>query len=70
MRFRTLDELVAQGLLEAKPSDPVRVARWLARSRADHALAADVLAPIDRDRAMAVAYEAGYRTCAGLRSRA
>ncbi|MES2208610.1 MAG: hypothetical protein V4515_00245 [Chloroflexota bacterium] len=26
----------------------------------------DVLARLDRDRAMAVAYEAGYRACAGL----
>ncbi len=66
MRFRTLEELVALGLLESKPADPGRVGRWLERSRTDHALAADVLARLDRDRAMAVAYEAGYRACAGL----
>lgn len=66
MRFRTLEELVALGLLEPKPVDATRVGRWLERSRADRALAADVLAGLDRDRAMAVAYEAGYRACAGL----
>ena len=66
MRFRTVEELVALGLLEPKPPDPTRVGRWLERSRTDHALAADVLARLDRDRAMAVAYEAGYRACAGL----
>lgn len=66
MRFRTLDELVALGLLEQKPADPERVRRWLARSRADRDLAASVLARLDRDRAMAVTYEAGYRACASL----
>ena len=66
MRFRTLEELVALGLLERKPPDPARVGRWLERSRSDLALARDVLAGLDRDRAMAVAYEAGYRACAGL----
>ncbi|MDO8485843.1 MAG: hypothetical protein Q7S35_12955 [Candidatus Limnocylindrales bacterium] len=66
MRFRTVEELVALRLLEPKPPDPARVARWLERSRTDHALAADVLTRLDRDRAMAVAYEAGYRACAGL----
>lgn len=66
MRFRTLQELVALGLLEPKPPDPARVGRWLDRSRSDLALARDVLARLDRDRAMAVAYEAGYRACAGL----
>jgi hypothetical protein len=43
-----------------------RVAGWLTRSRKDLTLAGEVLAGIDRDRAMAVAYEAGYRCCAGL----
>ncbi len=33
MRFRTLDELIALGLLEPKPPDPDRVRRWLERSR-------------------------------------
>lgn len=56
MRFRTVEELVALGLLESKPPDPARVGRWLERSRTDHALAADVLARPDRDRTMAVAY--------------
>jgi len=66
MRPRTIEDLVTLGLLEPKPPDPGRVTRWLARSSSDLALAADVLAPLDRDRAMAVAYEAGYRACAGL----
>ena len=66
MRFRALEDLRAVGLLERKPPDPGRVARWLERSRADQALAAEVLAPVHRERAMAVAYEAGYRACAGL----
>ena len=46
--------------------DVGRVAGWLARSRKDLELARDVLARIDRDRAMAVPYEAGYRCFAGL----
>jgi hypothetical protein len=49
-----------------KPPDSRRVRAWLARSRKDLDLAEVVLAPIDRDRAMTVAYEAGYRACAGL----
>jgi hypothetical protein len=66
MRFRMLEDLVALGLLEPKPPDPARVGRWLERSRSDLALSRDVLAQLDRDRAMAVAYEAGYRACAGM----
>jgi hypothetical protein len=62
----TLAELVRAGLLQRKPPDTGRVAGWLDRSRKDLALAKDVLAGVDRDRAMAVAYEAGYRCCAGL----
>lgn len=62
----TLAELVRAGLLQGKPPDTGRVAGWLDRSRKDLALAKDVLAGVDRDRAMAVAYEAGYRCCAGL----
>jgi hypothetical protein len=63
---RSLDDLVTAGLLQAKPPDRRRVSRWLARSRKDLDLAANLLADVDRDRAMAVAYEAGYRACAGV----
>jgi len=66
MRFRDLDELVALGQLERKPPDPQRVRRWLDRSRADLALARDVVGRVDRDRAMAIAYEAGFRACVGI----
>jgi hypothetical protein len=66
MPGRSLDALVAAGLLQAKPPDRRRVSRWLARSRKDLDLAANLLAAVDRDRAMAVAYEAGYRACAGI----
>jgi len=66
MRFRDLDELVALGLLERKPADPGRVRRWLERSRSDLALAGDVVRRVDRDRAMAIAYEAGFRACVGI----
>jgi hypothetical protein len=66
MRFRTLDDLVGAGLVEAKPADPARVERWIIRSRADIDLAGRVLAPIDPERAIGVAYEAGYRACAGI----
>jgi hypothetical protein len=66
MPSRSLDDLVAAGLLQAKPPDRRRVSRWLARSRKDLDLAANLLADVDRDRAMAVAYEAGYRACAGI----
>ena len=61
-----LDELVRLGLLQPKPPDPRRVIAWLARSRKDLELATDLLAGVDRERAMAVAYEAGYRACAGI----
>jgi hypothetical protein len=63
---RNLQGLVALGLLQLKPADPRRVAAWLARSRKDLDLASTILADVDRDRAMAVAYEAGYRACAGI----
>lgn len=66
MQFRDLDTLVALGLLERKPTDPGRVRRWLERSRSDMALAGDVVGRVDRDRAMAIAYEAGFRACAGV----
>ena len=66
MRFRSLDELVRAGFVEPKPPDPARVERWIVRSRADIDLAGRVLAPIDSERAIGVAYEAGYRACAGI----
>lgn len=66
MRFRSLDELVRAGFVEPKPPDPARVERWIVRSRADIDLAGRVLAPIDSERAIGVAYEAGYRPCAGI----
>ena len=66
MRFRDLDELVALGQLESKPPDPQRVGRWLDRSRSDLALAGDVVGRVDRDRAMAIAYESGFRACVGV----
>jgi len=66
MGDQSLVELVAVGLLQPKPPDVQRVRGWLTRSRKDLDLAENVLAEIDRDRAMAVAYEAGYRACAGL----
>jgi hypothetical protein len=66
MRFRDLDELLALGQLEQKPPDPPRVRRWLDRSRSDLALAGDVVGRVDRDRAMAIAYEAGFRACVGI----
>jgi hypothetical protein len=61
MPASTLAELVRAGLLQRKPPDTGRVAGWLDRSRKDLALAKDVLAGVDLDRAMAVAYEAGSR---------
>lgn len=66
MADRALDDLVARGLLQRKPADRRRVTRWLARSRKDLDLAANLLEGVDRDRAMGVAYEAGYRACAGI----
>ncbi len=66
MRFRDLESLVVLGLLERKPPDPGRVRRWLERSRSDLALAGDVVGRVDRDRAMAIAYEAGFRACVGI----
>ncbi len=66
MADSSLDQLVAAGLLQAKAPDPDRARRWLARSEKDLELATRVLGEIDRDRAMAIAYEAGYRACAGL----
>lgn len=66
MSPQSIDQLMAARLLERKPADIARVGRWLARSRRDLELATTVIGPVDQDRAMAVAYEAGYRACAGL----
>jgi hypothetical protein len=66
MQFRDLDALATLGLLDRKPADPDRVRRWLERSRADLALARDVVGRVQRDRAMAIAYEAGFRACVGI----
>lgn len=66
MSERRLEHLVALGLLQTKRADRRRVLRWLDRSRKDLDLAENLLATVDRDRAMAVAYEAGYRVCAGI----
>lgn len=60
-----LEDLVRAGLLQTKPRDPRRVRRWLERSLKDLDVVA-LLADVDRQRAMAVAYEAGYRACAGI----
>lgn len=51
-----------------RPSRRIRAALRVGSNapETDLALASDVLARLDRDRAMAVAYEAGYRACAGL----
>lgn len=59
------EDLVRQGLLQPKRRDPARVRRWLDRSRKDLEVVA-MLAGVDRQRAMGVAYEAGYRACAGI----
>jgi hypothetical protein len=66
MADRTLADLVVAGLLQPKPPDQRRVHGSLARSRGDLDLAQRILAEIDRERAMAVAHEAGLRACAGL----
>ena len=63
---RSIHDLAVAGLLQAKPPDRRLVSRWLDRSHKDLELAANLLADVDRDRAMAVAYEAGYRACAGI----
>lgn len=66
MAEASLPDLIARGLLQKKRPDRRRVVQWLARSQKDLDLAADLLANVDRERAMAVAYEAGYRACAGM----
>lgn len=61
-----LTRFVAGDVLATKPAEPERVRRWLARSRKDLRTAMDVLRPVDKERAMAVVYEAGLRACRGL----
>ena len=61
-----LDHFVADGLLARKRPEPERVRRWLERSEKDMATAMGVLRPVDKERAMAVVYEAGLRACRGL----
>lgn len=61
-----LENLVGRGLIQRKAPDPRRVTGWLARSRKDLHTASTVLAAVDPERAMAIAYEAGYRACAGI----
>ncbi len=65
MTDKSLARLVAAGLLQLKAPDPVRVSAWLTRSQKD-VETAGLLERVDRDRAAAVMYEAGYRACAGL----
>ena len=64
MRLRSLDQLAAAGLLTPKPADRARAARMVPQARRDLDLASGVLFSIDRQRAMSVASEAGFRACA------
>lgn len=66
MRARTLDQLEAEGLLERRDPDVERIRRWADRARRDLALSRDTLAKLDPERAATVAYEAGFRACAGI----
>lgn len=66
MRARSLDRLEAEGLLERRKVEADRVRRWAERARRDLKLSHDVLAKVDPERAMTVAYEAGFHACAGL----
>lgn len=61
-----LARFVADGLLAAKDPEPERVRRWLARSHKDLDTAMNALRRVDKERAMAVGYEAGLRACRGL----
>jgi len=60
-----LEDLVRKGLLQPKRRDARRVRLWLDRSLMDLEVVA-MLTDVDSQRAMAVAYEAGYRACAGI----
>lgn len=66
MRARPLDELVGARLLERRRVGRSHVRKLVARAERDLGLARDVLAPIDEERAMTLAYEAGFRACLGL----
>lgn len=66
MRARTLEQLEAEGLLERRAVDMHLIRRWSERAQRDLRLARDVLADQDPERAATVAYEAGFRACAGI----
>lgn len=66
MRARSLEQLKADGLLERRDVAVDRVRRWSERAHRDLRLARDVLAKEDAERAATVAYEAGFRACAGI----
>ena len=61
----SLTDLVRLGLLQPKPVDATRVRAWHLRSTKDLRVVA-VLREVDDQRAMAVAYEAGYRACVSM----
>lgn len=66
MRARSLDQLIAAGLLEQRDVGRDRIQRWSQRARRDLKLARDVLARMDPERAATVAYDAGFKACAGI----
>lgn len=66
MRARSFDQLEAEGLLERREVDTDRVRRWVQRARRDLKVSREVLATVDPERAMTVAYEAGFHACAGF----
>lgn len=66
MRARSLEQLESEGLLERREPDRERLRRWAERARRDLTLSRDTLAKLDPERAMTVAYEAGFRACSGL----
>jgi hypothetical protein len=67
MRSRPLAELERLELIERKPFDRRRAAQWLEQSRVDVELAVSLLKDDRyRHRSMSIAYEAGFRICAGI----
>ena len=66
MAWRSLAELEAADLVEAKPADPHALTTFLSRAEKDLKLSRDVIGRIDPERAMAIAYEAAFRACLGL----